>query len=730
MYSPIVMIVSCAATLAVFAVLILVLLRRFRRLNELVQYYPDPLMSLDENFSLIDCNQAFAHLVGYGSVRECIEFFDEYPHFVDDDYQIIKDTIGMLDAFPSRIEQTIALKQRMGSKVERQVEILSRNANKRTELRLLSPLTIPAFDDLWSHAISIFDVPVVLLDQQDRLVGMNSAADASITDQIGEKFQINTASDKQWTQVPLNGSEYHSLLFLAETNASPPGEGMRSVASNSDEMAEGSVGQWSVNLENGELELSNALLGVLAYDQSELSAGFFWNCIANADKPLILETIKHYETGSASEIRVAFRVANSEGVEHYIEVRGSATQRSASGQLIKLEGTHRLLAPQRAMSEYDKDTLHESAVSQKQTSSQACLPPLVDQHDLANHISVVTGYADLLQADSTLAPETRSFVEAIVTAGRAADKLVREQSRSKKAPEEPAAQSMQSDSRGWESQLTQRFDRLTQYLTTYFDAEANHEGVTEMRDYVVGSNPEYCSVCGEQVERGSHAREVFDGRVRIDQQSLPYITNPAFYGDASGRSGNLAELAQILHQQNGHMSLSADARGVTVTIYSLPKSVTLAASSENRGLGRFPHLGPGSTRQRTGKPRILVVDDEELVSNYLSIVLGRAGYEVTTLNKPQLALRFLNRDHQPCDLLITDQNMPDMTGDQLCESVRSKRPELPMILCTGYHSLQRAPSQSAPLPQSGFVSVLNKPLDTQELLDVVQALIVPAPNEA
>ncbi len=81
MYSPIVMIVSCAATLAVLAVLILVLLRRFRRLNELVQYYPDPLMSLDENFSLIDCNQAFAHLVGYGSVRECIEFFDEYPHF-------------------------------------------------------------------------------------------------------------------------------------------------------------------------------------------------------------------------------------------------------------------------------------------------------------------------------------------------------------------------------------------------------------------------------------------------------------------------------------------------------------------------------------------------------------------------------------------------------------------------------------------------------------------------
>lgn len=745
MYLPISIILLSATSIAGLGLLAFLMLRTIRRQLALVQYYPDPLMSFDKDSKLISCNNAFASLLGYGSIKECLAFFEEYPHFSEDDHRLVEETIKNSAEMPIKLEKPFTLTQRMGGKVEREVELLRIEPSGRSELRLLALEPSPKPEELWLHLISMFEVAVVLQDKHARLVALNTEAKRATTQRVGDSFDSSSNDQQHWIHIAVKGHTQHKLSLLLDVpqrllpHKEPisTGKGLDESQKQLEQLDSSSsfAGTWSLNLENSTLEQSQALADALGYTNIEnsQSAEFCWNCVANADKPLIVSSFEDYEAGRTTEFRVTVRIADSRGAEHYIEIRGKATNRLERGQIVSLVGTTRLLTSQtKDLNDNVEPNISNGAGTNSKegavnhTRRRVTHSKLL-HHDLANHLGVVTGYADLLLADTSLSDETRSFVEAIATAGNEAQECIEEQSET--VPKKNPVPDHKLEDKSWTTQFNEGLDRLTLILKTYLDAEATRDGETKVRDYTVDANPDYCGVCGDKIELGSHAREVFDSRVRIDHQSLPYVTNPAFYSATNSSSPNLAELARILHQQNGHMSLSADSKGVSVTIYTLPKSVTLKTSLETGDFGHSLSHKSGLQRSKRSKPKILVVDDEELVSSYFAIVLGRAGYEVTTLNQPQLALRYLNRDHQTCDLLITDQNMPGMTGEELCQAVRTKRPDLPIIICTGYNSLQRKPLQSDLLSQTGVVSVLKKPLDAQELLEVVQRLIVLAPND-
>jgi len=68
-------------------------------------------------------------------------------------------------------------------------------------------------------------------------------------------------------------------------------------------------------------------------------------------------------------------------------------------------------------------------------------------------------------------------------------------------------------------------------------------------------------------------------------------------------------------------------------------------------------------------------------------MLERAGYKVTAINSSLEALEMFRKNTQEFDLVITDQTMPKMTGFELAVRILEQRPELPIILCTGYSSI-------------------------------------------
>ena len=91
----------------------------------------------------------------------------------------------------------------------------------------------------------------------------------------------------------------------------------------------------------------------------------------------------------------------------------------------------------------------------------------------------------------------------------------------------------------------------------------------------------------------------------------------------------------------------------------------------------------------------MVVDDDPLVLINTAAMLEDLGHDVFEATSGEQALRVLRRSNG-VDLVITDQLMPGMTGTQLIAVIRSERPELPIILATGYSELRTPTDASIP----------------------------------
>jgi signal transduction histidine kinase/ActR/RegA family two-component response regulator len=117
--------------------------------------------------------------------------------------------------------------------------------------------------------------------------------------------------------------------------------------------------------------------------------------------------------------------------------------------------------------------------------------------------------------------------------------------------------------------------------------------------------------------------------------------------------------------------------------------------------------------------RILLVDDEPSISNVLSQMLSRTGYFVTAHTDPQEALKeFLARPAE-FDLLYTDLTMPGMTGVELAKRIFEVRPDLPVVLTTGFGGDVVANA----ITHTHILKVLEKPVPPSIVADVVQEIL-------
>ena len=91
-----------------------------------------------------------------------------------------------------------------------------------------------------------------------------------------------------------------------------------------------------------------------------------------------------------------------------------------------------------------------------------------------------------------------------------------------------------------------------------------------------------------------------------------------------------------------------------------------------------------SVQLPTGTERILFVDDEKAAVDVMQLMLEKRGYKVTARTSSIEALEVFRNKPQEFDLVITDQTMPNMTGKDLAKELMVIRPDIPIILCTGF----------------------------------------------
>jgi signal transduction histidine kinase len=188
----------------------------------------------------------------------------------------------------------------------------------------------------------------------------------------------------------------------------------------------------------------------------------------------------------------------------------------------------------------------------------------------------------------------------------------------------------------------------------------------------------------------------------------PFFTTK---GAAKGTGLGLSQVYGFVRQSGGHVKIYSELElGTSVKIY-LPRLYGEAAATEQAKRLATVHRGLRSEI-------ILVVEDEERVRALSVEALRELGYGVVEASGPRQALRMLDEGQQ-VTLLFTDVVMPDMSGRQLADQARGKRPNLKVLYTTGY--TRNAIVHNGMLDPG--TNLLTKPFSIEELAGKIRKIL-------
>ncbi len=127
-----------------------------------------------------------------------------------------------------------------------------------------------------------------------------------------------------------------------------------------------------------------------------------------------------------------------------------------------------------------------------------------------------------------------------------------------------------------------------------------------------------------------------------------------------------------------------------------------------------------STKNRLGgQESILFIDDEEALVFTVKNNLELLGYDVVGETQSNKALDLLKQAPKRYDLVITDMAMPEMTGEELVKAIQKIRPDIPIIICTGYSEKINEDQ----LQKMGIQAFLLKPFFVKEMATLIRQVM-------
>jgi len=321
-------------------------------------------------------------------------------------------------------------------------------------------------------------------------------------------------------------------------------------------------------------------------------------------------------------------------------------------------------------------------------------------HDFNNILSIILGYTGLTLETSTLDDEAVENLDMVMQAGvRARDLVDQILTFSRRGEQEKMRVEMQPAVKEAIKLL-----RSTLPATVEIRYEADPDPIAVMADptqlHQVLMN--LCTNAGQAMENGGILevkleRVELDGEestvqviegggacakltvrdtgVGMDTATLERVFEPFYTTKAPGQGTGLglAVVHGIVTEHGGAISAeSAPGAGSSFAVL-LP----LASEGEAQAL-------PATIEAPRGEGRILFVDDEPAVVRMGEKLLGRLGYTVQGETSSVQALRLFRAEPSGFDLVVTDQTMPEMTGETLSREIRRIRADVPIIVCTGF----------------------------------------------
>jgi len=199
----------------------------------------------------------------------------------------------------------------------------------------------------------------------------------------------------------------------------------------------------------------------------------------------------------------------------------------------------------------------------------------------------------------------------------------------------------------------------------------------------------------------------------IDAKTLERIFEPFFTTKPLGKGTGLglSVVHGIMNSHEGVITVESwVGQGTTFRLY-FPAQTQVETAA----------VDAGPVRHARGRgQRILLLDDETTLTSMLQKMLSRLNYQVATSNRPGEAIRLVRENPAQFDLVITDLMMPEITGLKVASQLRVIRPDLPVILVSGFSEDVNADR----LQEAGICERLEKPVAMSVLAEVVQRVLL------
>jgi PAS domain S-box-containing protein len=359
-------------------------------------------------------------------------------------------------------------------------------------------------------------------------------------------------------------------------------------------------------------------------------------------------------------------------------------------------------------------------------------------HDFNNILAAILGYSEIIQLSLPEGSPLEHDLNQIILAGNRASDLIKQIltfSRKKKQQKEELhidrtvqeAVKMMRSSLPTSIDIQENIDEkcgvvladptnihqiILNLFTNGFHAIGNKQGTLQLNLKPMELSPERVAD-KPGVKSGSFVQlTVQDSGQGMDEITMNRIFDPYFTTkeQGTGTGLGLAVIHGIVEDCNGFIEVeSVTGQGTAFHVY-LP---TVHKKSKEKP-SATPH-----TPLQGGNERILFVDDEVDITRISHSLLSNLGYRVTVETQSLKALKKIQKDPSAFDLLITDHTMPGLTGADLARSVLQLRPDLPIILCTGY----TATFSKQEAHKIGIKKYVIKPLSTKELTDIVREVL-------
>jgi len=437
---------------------------------------------------------------------------------------------------------------------------------------------------------------------------------------------------------------------------------------------------------------------LLGYTEDELVDRPLADVLSFSDHTKLEDPCAAMMAGETSFLQLEKDFAHKSGKPIPTRINGSL-MRDASGQPLHFILHIRDLSAEKA-AEQSKRLLEEQLRQAQKMEAIGTLAGGI-AHDFNNILSAVSGYTELalmqLPTDSKVHGQLTNVKKA---AARAAD-LVRQiltfsrQTTQEKEPVQissiikealkllraslPATIEIRPVIGNFSESIladpTQIHQIVMNLCTNALHAMEDHGGLLEVR-LENTRQLEESAMPHDLARPGDYLRlTVADNGCGMDTTTLKRIFDPYFTTKEKnkGTGLGLSLVHGIVENHGGTITVtSTPGKGTTFAIYFpiLERPADALAALPDRLTGGTEH--------------ILFIDDEPMLVELGTTMLKNLGYRVVGVQDPLEALALFKEDPGQFDLVITDLTMPKMTGDRLAEKLALLRPELPVLLCSGY----------------------------------------------